>query len=296
MSLIGGNLVDYEPPLGFLGVDAFTYDIDDGRGGTDQATVRVYVGVPVPGTAAIDVDPSSIDFGAVPLGKTRTVDLTITSVGADPVGPLSFTIDQSAPTPFDATIAGSCIHTAIAPGGACTQTIRFWSVDGAGNASPATLNIRDAQTDELLAVVRLVGSDGPAVPPGTPNSDPSATDDVAHVLPGDTVTLNALVNDYDPDSDILRIAGAADPAHGTASVVRCVDFVAGYSPHLDCLRYTPDDGFRGVDQNSLHDLRRPRRLGFGHLLDRRRPPRDADRLGRARLRAARRRSVGRRQR
>ena len=31
-------------------------------------------------------------------------------------------------------------------------------------------------------------------------------------------------------------------------MAKCVDFVAGYSPHLDCIRYTPDDGFRGVDQ------------------------------------------------
>ena len=97
VSVNGANLVGYEPPLGFLGVDSFTYDIEDGRGGTDQATVRVYVGVPIPGTRAIDVDPSAVDFGAVPLGKTRTVDLTITSVGAEPVGPLAFTIEQSGP-------------------------------------------------------------------------------------------------------------------------------------------------------------------------------------------------------
>ena len=126
--------------------------------------------------------------------------------------------------------------------------IRFWSVDGAGHASPATLTIHGAQADEVLATVVLSGATAPAVPPGTPNSDPVASDDVAHALPGNTLTLNALVNDYDPDNDILVITDAADPAHGVASVDRCVDFVEGYSPHLDCIRYTPDDGFRGVDQ------------------------------------------------
>ncbi len=248
LSLTGGNLVGYEPPSGFVGVDSFTYDIDDGRGGTDQATVRVYVGLPIPGTTQIQVDPAVINFGAVPRGKTRTVDLTITSVGADPVGPLAMTVEQTGPTPFDATAVSPCTSSTIAPGNSCTQTIRFWSVDGAGAASPARLTIRDLQTDKVLAIVSLTGSDAPPVPPGTPNSDPVAGDDVAHVLAGDTVTLNALVSDYDPDNDILAITNAADPAHGVASVARCIDFVAGYSPHLDCIRYTPDDGFRGVDQ------------------------------------------------
>ena len=32
------------------------------------------------------MDPSQVDFGAVPLGKTRTVDLTITSTGAGNAG------------------------------------------------------------------------------------------------------------------------------------------------------------------------------------------------------------------
>ena len=126
--------------------------------------------------------------------------------------------------------------------------IRFWSVDGASHASPATLTIHDSQADTVLATVVLSGATGPAVPPATPNSDPVASDDVAHALPGNTLTLNALINDYDPDNDILAITDAADPVHGAASVARCVDFVEGYSPHLDCIRYTPDDEFRGVDQ------------------------------------------------
>ena len=53
------NDIDYEPRSSFVGADSFTYDIEDGRGGTDQATVRVYVGLPIPGTTRIDVNPSS---------------------------------------------------------------------------------------------------------------------------------------------------------------------------------------------------------------------------------------------
>ena len=40
---LGGGLLRYTPNAGFTGVDTFTYEISDGSGGTDTATVTVFV-------------------------------------------------------------------------------------------------------------------------------------------------------------------------------------------------------------------------------------------------------------
>jgi len=41
-SVVGGG-VTYTPAAGFVGIDEFTYSIDDGNGGVDTGTVRVRV-------------------------------------------------------------------------------------------------------------------------------------------------------------------------------------------------------------------------------------------------------------
>jgi predicted esterase len=43
VSLNSNHTVTYSPVVGFVGIDSFTYDISDNRGGTDSASVLVYV-------------------------------------------------------------------------------------------------------------------------------------------------------------------------------------------------------------------------------------------------------------
>ena len=50
----GDGTVTYTPNAGFIGLDSFTYDISDGKGGSDTATVSVTVGNVVAGTAGAD--------------------------------------------------------------------------------------------------------------------------------------------------------------------------------------------------------------------------------------------------
>ncbi len=67
------------------------------------------------------------------------------------------------------------------------------------------------------------------------NQPPVARDDERQITAGQSIAIEVLNNDSDPDGDALSLAGFDSPAHG--SVVR-----AG-----DTLTYTPDDGFSGTD-------------------------------------------------
>ena len=245
-----GNVLVYSPPPGFVGVDSFRYDIADGRGGTDAATVTVYVGIPIPGPSPIEITPSPIDFGTVPLGKTADVEVTITNTSAESVGPFMFVVDQDAPLPFDGSATSGCTFLTLEPGDSCLHRVRFWSITDADAASPAQLRVFSSSTFAEIASVSLIGATGPAVPP-TPNSDPIATDDLTLAASGFTHFLAPLLNDYDPDSDALTVATTGDPVHGSISgIVRCADHVGGslVSPQGTCVRYIPEPGFVGVDQ------------------------------------------------
>ena len=59
----GGSSVSYQPALGYVGLETFTYTIGDGNGGTDTATVSVNVESLGP-VIALDEDFSSTDLSA----------------------------------------------------------------------------------------------------------------------------------------------------------------------------------------------------------------------------------------
>ncbi|WGZ94169.1 MAG: Ig-like domain-containing protein [Candidatus Thiothrix putei] len=72
------------------------------------------------------------------------------------------------------------------------------------------------------------------VPPAA-NTAPIAALDTATVTAGESVTINVLANDTDPNSDPLSIASFGQGAHGAVTQVG------------NSLKYTPAAGFTGVD-------------------------------------------------
>ena len=137
---------------------------------------------------------------------------------------------------------------------------------GAGAASPASLRLLRGGTFETLATVPLFASVGP--PDTGPNAPPVPVDDLAGAAPGFTHSLYALINDSDPDHDLLRIVAVSDPPHGTARVVPCNVFPI--NPNSDCIEYVSDAGYLGIDADRVHGLGRPGGHGFRHLSPRRR--------------------------
>lgn len=199
-------------------------------------------------SSGLTVSPSSLDFGQVPINKTKDLVLTVANNTVAPIALAeNFLITQRAPQPFDASDPNGCRSVAarvLDPGESCTQIVRFWSVPGAGAASPATLSILDGNTFGTLATVQLVASVGP--PDTGPNSPPTAVDDLSAVASGFAVPLDALRNDSDPENDLLRITAVSDPPNGTASIISC-GTVFPLNPNEDCIQYTSDSGYEGID-------------------------------------------------
>ena len=201
------------------------------------------------------VSPSSLDFGAVPLGQTKDLLLTMGNGTASPISlsPL-VVVDQLPPQPFDAFVLyqGNLPYcggfTSLQPGEMCGLTVRFWSVSNADDASPATLRVFDGTGNDVLAAVPLIGATTSPRPTDAPNQAPHAVDDTIFALHDLTHSFDVLHNDSDPDADALSILDASQPLHGTVDLPfdRCSG--AGVSPRSDCIRYTPYAGYTGPDQ------------------------------------------------
>lgn len=71
--------------------------------------------------------------------------------------------------------------------------------------------------------------------PGGPNQAPTAANDVATVSSGDSVIIDVLANDADPNGDALAITIDGPPSHGTATVTN------------GKVVYTANAGFAGTD-------------------------------------------------
>jgi hypothetical protein len=245
------NVLFYERGPTFSGLyDHFVYEIEDGNGGTDTGFVTVVVDAPLPPPSPIAVSHARVDFGAVPLGKTAAIELTITNVSPNPVGPFTFWEGrQRAPEPFETNTFrfSQCLDTFLQPGDSCTHLLRFWSVAGADAAAPAALEIFANQSNtELLTAVPMFAETAPSVPP-LPNTVPLANDDFEIVNQPFDRTLDPTRTDLEADDDQLTIIAAADPPHGSVAIESCAGIGVGRSRHASCVHYTPDPGFTGAD-------------------------------------------------
>src|SRR4029077_4709554 len=107
--------VTYTPNPGFVGVDTFTYSIDDGNGGTDTGTVRVRV----------NTKPSlGISHASVMEGNSGTTPMTFNvTLSSALEGDLTFdytTIDGTAVAGTDYTLTAG---TMVIPAGQTSATI-----------------------------------------------------------------------------------------------------------------------------------------------------------------------------
>ena len=202
-----GTTVTYTPNAGFHGVDAFTYTISDGRGGSATATVRMTVD-----------QPPLVNAGA---DQTITLPASATLAGT--------VTDDGLPAPPGAV--SSAWSTVSGPG-----TVTFGDV-----SAPQTSASFSAAGDYTL---RLTANDGflagssdvhITVKAAATNHAPVAADDSALAGQDTAVQIGVLANDSDPDGDPIAISGVAQPAHGQVT------------NDATTATYTPNPGFHGVD-------------------------------------------------
>ena len=200
---LGGELVRYTPDAGFRGSDSFDYTVDDGRGGTASATVTVTVA---------NAPPVAADDSATTHTGT-SVQVDVVGNDSDANGDSLTVTAVTTPAHGSAEVgAGGTVGYTPDPGFRGSDSFEYTVSDGHGGSASATVTVTVA------------------------NAAPVAADDRAAAGPDETVDVDVLGNDSDPDDDTLTVAAVTTPAHGNATIRP-----AGR------VRYTPTRGFAGDD-------------------------------------------------
>ncbi len=218
-----GSLL-YTPDSDFSGSDSFTYDIGDGNGGSDTATVNITVDPVNDPPDALDDSPTTNEDTSVNidvLANDSDVDgdaLTVTGASNPLNGAVTVNPDNSVIYTPDANFNGS---------DSFTYTIN----DGNGGSDTAT----------VVIMINAV------------NDAPEAFDDL--YMTAEDAALNIMVagvlaNDSDVDGDSLIVLSNTSPVHG--SVALNADGSFSYLPDLnyngsDSFSYIAGDGAGGSD-------------------------------------------------
>jgi len=203
--------VTYTPEDGFVGDDAFTYEVCDPAGLCDQAQVTLHVGDG-------NTTPEAVDDAAT-TAQGVAVDVVVLDNDTDADGDALAVDTVGAPAHGTATVAED-------------GTVTYTPEPGFAGEDSFPYTVCDAPVDEggacatATVTVTVTGADDP----------PVAVDDVVTTQAGVAVTLAPAGNDVEPDGEPLHVAALSQPAHGTAIV------------NADgTVTYTPDDGFEGED-------------------------------------------------
>jgi subtilisin family serine protease len=212
------DTITYVPDAGFSGTEVFTYDLADGRGGTDRASVSVTVAplaVDDTGTTAEDT-PVSVDVLANdlnPQAGTLDVDAVVTppQYGTAAVG------------------AGDVLQYTPRPDFNGTDRFTYSVRDGRGGVDHGTVTVTVSAVDD----------------------PPQAVDDSIEVAQDGAVTAAVLANDIEVDGDQLEIVAVSDPPRGSVSVN--ADRTVTYRPDTgysgaDSFTYDAGDGRGGVSR------------------------------------------------
>ncbi|WP_413166581.1 Ig-like domain-containing protein [Capilliphycus salinus ALCB114379] len=207
-----GRALVYTPAANFTGTDSFIYTVDDGKGGTDTATVTINVESDQTLLAANDTATTD---------QNTNVTINVLANDIDPENdPLEInTFDENSAN--GGTISrsenGEALVYTPAPGFSGTDTFTYEATDGT-NTDIATVTV--------------------TVNPAT-NTEPSAIDDQRRTEVNTAVTVNVLTNDTDPENDPLTIENF-DATSANGGIIEP-------SEEGQALVYTPPQEFVGTD-------------------------------------------------
>ncbi|MCP2263723.1 Fibronectin type III domain-containing protein [Promicromonospora thailandica] len=188
--VLDGLALQADVPEDASGSVAFTYTVDDGRGGTADATVRLRVAPP--GESA-PPEPDGEPVLRVAQGGSATVK--VLPYWRDPDGDDLVLSSVATTDPAD--------RTRFRPDG----TVEFRDGGGTVGRKLVDLTVADStgQVGEGRLLVDVVAAQEP----------PVAVGDHVAVTAGRPVTVHPLVNDTDPNGDRLRLVDVAEQAPAT---------------------------------------------------------------------------------
>ena len=214
-----GGVAQYTSAAGFTGTDTFSYVVTDPRGGTSTGTVTVQVS-----TATMVANARTATTAT-----NTPVTTGLLSGVTDPAGhPVS--VDSAGPAAHGTVVVDSAGNATYTPasGYAGTDTYTYAVSDAFGGSATATVTVT------------------------VTNANPVAVDDSASVFMGNSITVDVLANDSDPNipgsSQLLAVA-SANLLSGTATVsvtAGGVQVVPGLAFIGDVVvQYTISDGAGG---------------------------------------------------
>ncbi len=177
-----GASIQVVPSEDFVGEIRFGYVVDDGRGGQDDATVRLDVTEP---DQATNRPPVTVDDNAT-VRAGRSVTLNVLTNDSDPDGDVLVLTSVEGET-------GSVNFT---PDGQVSFAPDVTSAEG---TIVLTYLVEDDFRAEASGTIRV------RVRVANSNQPPQARNDVGTTSVGRPVILNVLANDMDPDGDPLSV-------------------------------------------------------------------------------------------
>ena len=216
-----GTIAHYTPFTGYYGPDSFAYVATGPGGNSAPATVTVSVG-----------NPPAPSVGAI---STTTAFNTPKAIALSPSGVYNSLGVTSGPAHGLASIGGTT--ATYTPNGLYSgpDSFTYTATGPGGTSAPATVSV-------------TVGA-------APPNTSPTAVNDgTIQIVSGDTVSVNVVANDSDPDGDPLTVIGLSK----TTSTKADYSFSGGYitvmaksSKGGDSLTYTISDGRGGTATATL---------------------------------------------
>jgi large repetitive protein len=185
VSAFNGGTVTYRPPLGFNGVATFTYRVTNACGIAASATV----------TISVNRAPNAV-ADVVTMLANQTSGFNVLANDTDPDGDPLRIIGVSGATNGSAAISANGLGVTFAPVAGFVGTAGFdYTISDAGGLR---------STARVSVIVNLG------------NNDPVARTDTVTLLSGDSVVIDVLANDGDPDNDAISVVGVGpvDPALG----------------------------------------------------------------------------------
>ncbi|WP_255198494.1 PQQ-binding-like beta-propeller repeat protein [Halorarius litoreus] len=196
---------EYTPDAGFVGVDSFTYWIEDehgaeASGGTVTITV---VDATSSSLADVAVTPDSVDFGTVPAGTTTTATVTVANVGDQNLTVSGATV--SGPNASAFHLVSGTDPAVLGYGGTHALTVEY--APTASGPATATLTVLSDDPDEPEVEVPLTGESYDAAAPTIDRIGVAGSD-----REGSTVYANETV---DVAVDVTDAAGTVDSVRVT---------------------------------------------------------------------------------